>query len=49
MGPFALEAVVDETPGDAADAGGEVGYYGGHDGAEVGAQCGASVELGDWS
>ena len=35
-GPFALEAVVDETPGDAADTGGEVGAHCGHDGAEVG-------------
>ena len=43
-GPLALETVVEQTPGEAADGGGEVGGDGGHDGAQVGGGGRAGVE-----
>lgn len=42
--PLLLEAVVEEGPGDAAAAGGEVGHVAGHDGADVHGQGRAAVE-----
>lgn len=42
--PLALEAVVHETPGEAADAGGDVGDDAGHDGAQVCGEGAAAVE-----
>lgn len=37
-GPLAFETVVEDAPGNATDAGSEVGDHGGHDGAEVGGE-----------
>ena len=43
-GPLALEAVVEDAPGDAADTSGEVGDDGCHDRAHVGREGRACVE-----
>jgi hypothetical protein len=42
--PLALKTIIEETPGDASDAGGEVGDYCGHDCAHVGSESGTSIE-----
>lgn len=42
--PLPLQAVVEDAPGDAADAGGQIGDDGGHDGAQVRRQGRARVE-----
>ena len=43
-GPFALETIIKETPGDASDAGSQVGYDGSHDSTHVGCESGTGVE-----
>lgn len=42
--PFLLQAVVEQDPSDTADGGGQVGDEAGHDGADVHAQGGTTVE-----
>jgi hypothetical protein len=43
-GPFALKTIIKETPGDASDAGSQVGYDSGHDSAHVGSEGRTGVE-----
>lgn len=43
-GPLALKTIIEDAPGDASDAGSEVGDNCGHDSAHVGGESGTGVE-----